>query len=205
MNFAITCILQRLNDFEVFGVSSDEIFEEILKYEPHLLICEVEESKDESCNLIEKIRQEFPNLKILVLVDFSDRKHISELLKYKLEGYLLKNTTKDELIIAAKKIHKGEKYYSKRIYEYVMNNFDEEFNKQKHEIFDELLSIREKEILQHIVLGKKNKEIGKTFFISENTVLTHRRNIMKKLNVKSTPELIVTSIRNGIITFKNIS
>ncbi|MBK8944010.1 MAG: response regulator transcription factor [Ignavibacteriae bacterium] len=69
-------------------------------------------------------------------------------------------------------------------------------------MFDELLSQREKEILEHIVLGKKNKEIAKTFFISENTVLTHRRNIMKKLNVKSTPELIVASIRNEIVTFK---
>lgn len=202
MNFAITCILQRLNDFEVYGVQSQEIHNEIIRYNPHLLICEVEKSKDETCLLIEKIKDEFPQLKILVLLDYNDRKHISELLKYKLEGYLLKNTTKEELIFAAKKIHNGEKYYSKKIYEYVMNNFDEELNDQKSEMFDELLSQREKEILEHIVLGKKNKEIAKTFFISENTVLTHRRNIMKKLNVKSTPELIVASIRNEIVTFK---
>ncbi|MBK7981284.1 MAG: response regulator transcription factor [Ignavibacteriae bacterium] len=84
-----------------------------------------------------------------------------------------------------------------------MNNFDEDLNERKNGEFNFLLSGREKEILEHIVLGKKNKEIAKIFFISENTVLTHRRNIMKKMNVKSTPELIVASIRNGIITFKD--
>ena len=203
MNFAITCILQRLNDFEVYGVAPEEIHTEIKKFNPHILICEVEKSKDETCQLIERIKIDFPKLKILVLVDYNDRKHISELLKYKLDGYLLKNTSKDELIFASKKIHNGEKYYSKKIYEYVMNNFDEELNERKNGEFNFLLSGREKEILEHIVLGKKNKEIAKIFFISENTVLTHRRNIMKKMNVKSTPELIVASIRNGIITFKD--
>lgn len=152
-----------------------EIHTEIKKFNPHILICEVEKSKDENYQLIERIKIDFPKLKILVLVDYNDRKHISELLKYKLDGYLLKNTTKDELIFASKKIHNGEKYYSKKIYEYVMNNFNRELNERKNGEFNFLLSGREKEILEHIVLGKKNKEIAKIFFISENTVLTHRK------------------------------
>ena len=202
MNFAITCILQRLNDFEVYGVSPDEILSEIENFKPHLLICEVEKSKDNTCSFIEQIKEKFPALKILVLVDFNDQKHLTELIKFQLDGYLLKNTTKEELIIAAKKIHSGEKYYSREIYEYVMNNFDNVLNKKKNDFSEYLLSEREREILEHIVLGKKNKEIAKSFFISENTVLTHRRNIMKKMKVNSTPQLIVTSIKNGIITFK---
>jgi DNA-binding NarL/FixJ family response regulator len=203
MNFGITCILQRINDFEVYGVSHDEVFSEIVNYKPNLLICEVEKNKEETIRFIEKVKANHPDLKILVLVDDSDRKIVSQLLKYKLEGYLIKETTRDELIFAARKIHKGEKFYSKNIYEYVMNNFEEDLTDQKSEIVKNLLSEREIEILEHIVLGKRNKEIARAFFISENTVLTHRRNIMKKMDVKSTPELIVTSIKNGIISFKN--
>ncbi|AFN74661.1 fimbrial Z protein signal transducer [Melioribacter roseus P3M-2] len=94
---------------------------------------------------------------------------------------------------AALKVYNDQKYYSQDISRKI---FDPEFNRT----LSEKLSEREYEILRHIAEGLNNKEIGRLLFISEFTVLTHRRNIMRKLNVKNTPQLIVESIKRGLIS-----
>ena len=200
MNFAITCILQRLSSFNVLGVSHEELEREISKFKPDILIFEIEKNEKKNVSLLEKIRITFPELKTLVLIDNDDKEFIIELLKYNFEGYLLKNTSKEELIFATNKIFKGEIYYNDNISKFVMTNMSQK-QKKKAKSKDTELSIREKEILEHIILGRKNNEIAKILCISDNTVLTHRRNIMKKLRVKSTPQLIAKSIRDRIISF----
>ncbi len=196
MNFAITCILQRLKDFEVHGVSIEELFTNVAKLQPNLLIFEVVDKIDEAKKCISKIKTDYPDLKVLVLVDPNDKNHISELIKLNIEGCVLKDISKDELILAAKKIHKGENYYSSEVYKTVVNNLSKPKEKP---VAEEILSKREIEILKHLVTGNKNNEIAKSLFISEHTVLTHKKNIMKKLKVRSTPQLIVKSIKKNLI------
>ena len=203
MNYAIKCILQKIKGFEVYGVEENGIISEIEKLKPEILVLEIEILKQDSFRLLSEIKNAFPNLKILVLLDIDNKQKLLKILQYQLDGYLLKNTSQGELIEAANTLHKGEKYYGKEIHNYVMNSlFDRTRNDYEQKIKNNL-SNREREILQEIITGKNNREIADQLFISEHTVLTHRRNIMRKLKVKSTPQLIITSFKHGLINIKD--
>ena len=203
MNYAIKCILQKIRGFEVYGVDENGIISEIEKLKPEILVLEIEILKQDSFRLLSEIKNAFPNLKILVLLDIDNKQKLLKILQYQLDGYLLKNTSQAELIEAANTLHKGEKYYGKEIHNYVMNSlFDRTRNDYEQKIKNNL-SNREREILQEISTGKNNREIADQLFISEHTVLTHRRNIMRKLKVKSTPQLIITSFKHGLINIKD--
>ena len=203
MNYAIKCILQKIRGFEVYGVDENGIISEIEKLKPEILVLEIEILKQDSFRLLSEIKNAFPNLKILVLLDIDNKQKLLKILQYQLDGYLLKNTSQAELIEAANTLHKGEKYYGKEIHNFVMNSlFDRTRNDYEQKIKNNL-SNREREILQEISTGKNNREIADQLFISEHTVLTHRRNIMRKLKVKSTPQLIITSFKHGLINIKD--
>ena len=203
MNFAITCILQRLHDLDVFGVSHENLISEIEKYNPNVLIFEIEKNEKKNVQFLVQIRTKFPKLKTLILIDSKDKEFIIPLLKYNFEGFLLKNTSQDDLIFATKRINKGKNFYDPNISEFVMANLGKNNKSEKNS--ENEISEREKEILKFIVLGKKNEEIADTLNISKNTVLTHRRNIMRKLLVKSTPQLIAKTLQKGIISFPAVN
>lgn len=199
MNYAIRCILQGIEGFEVYGFSETEIMDEIVKLKPDILIIEIEMIKGNSCEFILEVKKRFPKLKIIVLLDIENENKLLDLIQLQLNAYLVKNISKDELIYAATCVYKGEKYFSGEINQYLVNNFiDPNGNLQKKEN-EESLSEREKEVLHLIVSGEKNREIAGRLYISENTVLTHRRNIMRKLKTRNTAQLITTSVKRGIV------
>ena len=203
MSYAIKCILQKIKNLEIHGVDEKEILTGLKKLKPELLVLEMEIIKQDSFRLLTELKKYFPQLKILALIDCDEKEKLMKILQYRLEGYLSKNTSQEELIEAVETIHKGERYFSKKIHQYILDNvFDEpgnsEITKSKNN-----LSERENEVLKEIITGKNNREIADRLFISENTVLTHRRNIMRKLKVTSTPQLIFTSFKNGLISFND--
>lgn len=202
MNYAISCILQKIKVFEVFGTSEDGLISEIDKIIPDLLVIEIDILRTDSYKPLAEIREKFPRLKIIVLLDFEDEEKLLHVLQFKLEGYLLKNVSKEELILAASCVYKGEKYFSKEYHAYVIEHLARKSTQSKVRNPGELLSEREREILRLIVTGINNAEIAGRLYISENTVLTHRRNIMKKLKVKNTLQLIITGLKEGLISIK---
>ena len=200
MNYAISCILQKIKGFEVYGVDESKVLAEIEKLMPEILVIEIEILKSDSYKLLSEIKEKFPLVKILVLVDIVNEERLIQILQFKLEGYLLKNTSREELIRAVTTIHIDEKYFSKEINHFIMERLfiSDKSNNRTEE--NKSLTGREKEILQHIVTGKNNKEIANNLFISANTVLTHRRNIMRKLKVSNTAQLINKCIKYNIIS-----
>ncbi|MBI1937636.1 MAG: response regulator transcription factor [Ignavibacteriales bacterium] len=202
MNYAIRCILQRIKEFEVHGSSESDLLSEIKRLKPELLVLEIEILKYDSFELISEIKEKYPKLKILALLNIDNKEKFLRILNYRLEGYLLRNTSREELIEAASTIHRGERYFCKEIHQYVMNNLIEQSSSNSGNQKNNL-SQREKEILQQIVSGKSNKEIAGSLFISEHTVLTHRRNMMRKLKVKNTTQLVITGVKHGLVTIKD--
>jgi len=202
MNYAISCILQKIKGFEVAGASEEGLLIEIKNFMPDLLIIEIDILKTDSYKLLSEIKENFPGLKIIALLGLEDEDKLLHLLQFKLEGYLLKNVSQDELISAAFSVYKGEKYFCRECHSYVFELLSASGASEKKSEKKESISVREKEILQLIVTGINNAEIAGKLFISENTVLTHRRNIMKKLKVKNTAQLIVTGLKKGLISIK---
>jgi DNA-binding NarL/FixJ family response regulator len=142
----------------------------------------------------QKISETYPDINILALTMHIEETYISNMLKAGALGYILKESNKDELIDAIKSIASGKKYYSNEVSVTLINSLMSD-SKDK----DKELSDREIEILSLIASGNTNKEIGEKLFISGRTVETHRRNILSKLEVKNTAEMIKYAIQNKLV------
>jgi len=132
----------------------------------------------------------------LMLTMYQSMKHIKKALEKGAQGYILKDASKAELVEAITKTSQGQNYFHSKINEQVFDYF--RGKKKSSKGIDEL-SDREKEIIKHLADGLNSKAIANALFISEHTVRTHRRNIMHKLNVKTSAALIKLAIEKEII------
>ncbi len=132
----------------------------------------------------------------LMLTMHQSMKKVKGALEKSAQGYILKDASKKELVEAIEKTSRRENYFHPKINDQVFDYFR---GKHKTDSGVEDLSEREKEIIQCLAKGQNSKAIAETLFISEHTVKTHRRNIMHKLNVKTSAALIHVAIDKGII------
>ena len=143
----------------------------------------------------EIITKMFKSIKIVALTMHDEEAYITKMLKAGALGYVLKDSGGEKLIQAVKTVYQGEKYYSNEVSVTLIDGMLNG-NKEKE---TSTLSTREIDVLKNIVEGLTNKEIADLLNISKRTVETHRRNIMYKLELKNTAEMVQKSIRNGII------
>ena len=151
----------------------------------------------EDTKLIKSVK---PEVKILILSMHHEKNLIKNLIKCGVDGYILKNTDKNELIKAINTIHNGDKYFDEDVKASLDNN--DHLEKSKFLKEDGLceLTTREIEILKLIAEGNSNKQIGDKIYISHRTVDTHRTNIMKKLGVNNIAGIIRFAIHKGIVS-----
>ncbi|MEO8255370.1 MAG: response regulator transcription factor, partial [Flavobacterium sp.] len=154
---------------------------------PHIILLDISMPEMDGIEVTKIIKQKFPSIKILIVSTHSNIQMIAKLIRMGADGYLLKNAEKQELLHAINTIHKGETYFCKEVEE----KNDENNSKIKSETsYITELSNREKEILILIAQEFTGNEIAEKTFISLNTVNTHRRNLISKLNVKNTAGLV---------------
>ena len=132
---------------------------------------------------------------VIILSIHSEKGMVEDLINTGVDGYLLKNAGKEEIINAIQKVIAGEKYFAPDVTLSLLNKESLSTNSLEHDLTE-----REIEILILIADGYTNKEIGEQLFISHRTVDTHRTNMMKKLNVKNIAGLISHAIKSGIIS-----
>lgn len=133
---------------------------------------------------------------ILMLTMHQSIKQIKSALEKGAQGYILKDASKAELVQAITETSKGRNYFHHKINDQIFNYFR---SKKPSMTGAQVLSEREKEIIKCVADGLNTRAISAKLFISEHTVKTHRRNIMHKLQVKTSPELIKLAMENGII------
>lgn len=146
----------------------------------------------ELCKLIVK---NHPKIKVLALTTFNEVSFITNIIKGGASGYLLKNTSKEELITAINTVSQGEQYLSKEVQEKLISA---SFGK-KDTSFIPKLTRREKEVLKLITEEFTTKEIAEKLFISDATVETHRLHLLNKLGARNTAGLVKTAIQKGLI------
>ncbi len=134
--------------------------------------------------------------KVIILSMHSQKGMIEELIKTGVDGYLLKNSGKEEIITAIRRVMAGERYFNSDVTLSLLNNKSDSSAK----VPDDQLTTREMEILKLIAEGFTNKEIGEQLFISHRTVDTHRTNMMRKIDVNNLAGLINYAIKYNIIT-----
>ena len=147
-----------------------------------------------------KIKEKYPHLVILALSMYDEQEYISRMLKAGASGYILKNSSSEEIMKAVRTVMSGENYFSSRVSDIMVSQYLREKGMEgQSEGRPIVLTTREKEILKLIAEEKTNAEIGSALEISKRTVDTHRRNLIKKLDCKNTAGLVKFAIKNGYL------
>ncbi|MBR07638.1 MAG: DNA-binding response regulator [Rickettsiales bacterium] len=135
------------------------------------------------------LKKEFPDIKIIILTMYAQKTFVEEIVKIGIDGCLLKNNTGKELIDAVLRVMSGRQYYD-RI---------GTFNSEQEEVTQFKLSERELEIIKLMSDGLTSIEIADKLFLSEHTVKTHRKNILRKLNVNNSSQAVQYCLSNQLI------
>jgi two-component system, NarL family, nitrate/nitrite response regulator NarL len=166
--------------------------EEILMLKPDIVLTDINMPEISGAELVRKLRYKLPNTKFIALSMFGERGHIREMLQAGVQGYILKNTGKEELMRAITNVHEGGTYFSDEV------NAALEASTAAEPAAVSLTS-REIDIIECISKEMTNAEIAKTLFISERTVETHRKNIFRKTGSRSVLGLVKFAIDHGFI------
>lgn len=191
----IISLLSDDEDIEVTGEcsSAGELFELLEQRQPDIILIDISMDGMDGLEVIQKSRKKYPNVRFIVLTMHEDGQYVVKAVRNGAFGYLLKNADKTELKEAIHAVYYDRKYFNREISQLMVGNIALEGDSHKE------LSQREKEILVLVSEGKTTKEIAGQLFVSTRTVETHRVNMMKKLNVQNTAELIKKAVKLKLI------
>jgi two-component system response regulator NreC len=197
-------ILNYQEDMEVVALAADgiEAYRMVAKHQPDILILDLSMPPGESGLIATgKIKEDFPQTKILILTMHDDEEYLFYVLKNGASGYMLKNAPDEELLLAIRTIYTGGTYIHPKMATSLVREFVNKDQNIKQADPFELLSKREIEVLPLIAKGYGNKEIAQKLFISVKTVEAHKAKIMSKLNLKSRPELVEYAMKKKLLNF----
>lgn len=195
-------LLERESDFAVIGEASDgrEVIEAAESLHPDLVIMDIGMPMLNGIEATKRINTANPSISVIILSVHSDEAYILRALKAGARGYLLKDSAETDLIQAVRAVGAGKAYFSPVVSKVLADDYLRQIRQQGVEDPYDLLTGRERELLQLIAELKSTKEIAELMGVSTHTVDTHRSNLMQKLNVHSIPELILYAVRKGVIS-----
>jgi DNA-binding NarL/FixJ family response regulator len=194
-------ILEENQDLEISGEVGDglELLSLLNKMNPDMVILDVSMPNLRGIEAIPEIHRVHPDVKVLILTMHSEEEYLYQAISAGADGYLLKEDAEKELFLAIENIRNGRVYISPSLADQSMQNWVRMRRGEDTAYDTQLLTIRQREILKLIAEGKSNKEIGDLLCISVRTVERHRANMMSKLNIKKTAELVQYALRNHYI------
>jgi DNA-binding NarL/FixJ family response regulator len=189
-------ILSAQPDMQVVGeaVNGRETVELCEKLQPDLVLMDVTMPELNGIEATRRLANASPRTRVLALSMHKDAVYVREILRAGARGYLLKDSAETDLLAAVRSVAKGEAYLSPSVSDAVLTDY-------RRHVTDplDLLTSREREVLQMIAEGKTNKEIATSLNLSVYTVEAHRGRVMEKLNLHSTGELVRFALRSGLI------
>ena len=202
MRAGLKLLLESHAGFKVISEASDgnQAVENALRTRPEVVVLDIAMPKLSGIEAAQRISAQLPQTAIIILSMHSDEGYVLRALKSGARGYLLKDSAESDLIQAIKAVSEGKAFFSPEISKVLAEDYVREINIRGAEDSYDLLSPREREILQLLVEGRSNKDIAGSLNLSLYTVETHRRNLQSKLNLHSFPELILYAVRKGIIS-----
>jgi two-component system response regulator NreC len=194
-------LLSRQPDLVVVGTSMDgkSLLENLNGLEADLLLLDIQLPDMQPEELVRSVRQARPDLKIIFLTLMRGTRFIHRLLKFDIQGYLLKSARLDELQEAIRTVASGGTYFSKEI---DITQKEDDFRNTvtiDERRINDILTKREIEILKLVCLEYSNARIAEQLFLSIGTVETHRKNLIAKLGVNNTVGLVKFAVKNGLV------
>lgn len=189
-------ILSSQPDIEIVGEAGNgrEAVDLAEKLHPDVIVMDVAMPELNGIEATRRLAASSPRSRVLALSMHKDSVYVREILRAGARGYLLKDSIDSDLVNAVRAVARGDGYLSPGVSDAVLSDY-------RRHVTDplDLLTSREREVLQLIAEGKTNKEIASSLKLSVYTVDAHRGRIMEKLNLHSTGELVRFAVRNGLI------
>lgn len=196
----LRALLQKQKDVEIVGLYNNgrQVYEALNSLDVDVALLDINMPEMDGHELTLKIKKEYPHINVIILSMHDDAGHIIELIDAGASGYLLKNVTDKELLDAIKTVASGRLYFSAEVSEKITAVAMQQ-QRKTDEVPEIKLTDRELEILKLISKEYSNAQIAETLFISERTVETHRKNMLRKTNNKTILGLLKYAIENQII------
>ncbi len=204
LRFGVTKYLASSDDINIVGEAStgNECVELFKEHRPDVCILDISMPEKDGIETAKELRKIDSEVKILILSMHIDKDILDKVLEADINGYLLKNTQKSELLQSIRSVMKGQQVFSDPISKLITDSY---LNKtgtgnDKTSDVDVNITKREHEILNLIVEGYTSQEIAKKLYISPRTVDTHRFNLMQKLDIKNTAGLVRFALKNDLVS-----
>lgn len=168
----------------------------VSRNQPDLLIADYNIPGFITLDDLGQLAREMTPLNILVISSDNDKTSIMKALQLGVKGYLTKACSRDEVLLAIQSVAKGEKFFCHKILDIIM---EKHFSPQPENCDPTILTVRETEILKLIAKGRSTQQIADNLHLSPHTVQTHRKSIIRKLQIKSPTEFVIYALDLGII------
>jgi two-component system response regulator NreC len=202
--------------FQVIAEANNgrQALEKAREIQPDIVLMDITMPDMDGMEATLQLKKLYPDCQILVLTVHADKQYFMKMLSVGASGYLTKQAAADELVAAIQAVAAGHVYLQPALARWLLDDYQqlaktvtlpthEEVNsKDKHAVTLDILSERERQVLELVGEGLNNHDIGKNLALSPKTIARHRERIMKKLNFHSRTELVKFAIRTGLISLE---
>lgn len=197
----LRALLEKSPDVSVVGEASDgrEAVRLAAELRPNIVVMDIGMPMLNGVDATSQILSRDPDIKVIILSMHSDESYILRALSAGAKGYLLKDSAEGDILPAVQTVAKGRPYFSPVIASTLLDEYLQTMKKNKVRDSYDLLSEREKEVLQLLAEGKSNKEVATLLNLSPYTIESHRTSLMQKLNLHNTAEIVLYAVRKNII------
>jgi len=195
-------ILRRQPDYEVIGEAKDgeEALEKVSSLKPDILLLDITMPRKTGLEIIEQVLKKSPSTKILIISVHKANAYVLKALQSGVKGYLSKENAADDLLQALRKIVSGQVYLDAQASDYLLKKVSKP---QEEMAAQSLLTDRETDVLRLVAEGKAAKEIAALLSLSPRTVENYKNNMLRKLGLHRTSDLIKYAIKNKIIDIED--
>ena len=188
-------LLEREN-FSVVGEAADglEAIQQARALSPDLVVMDISMPSENGLNAAREIQKSCPGIKVILLTQHSEDVYIADALEGGVAGYVLKSQVSNDLIHAIRQVMTGKVYISPGVWGAVLSAYKSRIDKKS-----DVLTLRERQVLQLIAEGKTTRDVASLLFISVKTAETHRSRLMQKLDIHETAGLVRYAIRRGLV------
>jgi two-component system, NarL family, response regulator NreC len=201
MRSGLKLLLERQTDITVVGEASNgrEALDLVDRFRPDVVVLDISMPLLNGIETAKRISETHQKTAVMILSMHSDEGYILRALKAGARGYLLKDSAESDLLQAIRVVFAGKAFFSPAVAKVLADDYLRQMQQRGIEDPFDLLTPRERELIQLVVELKSTKEIATMMGLSPYTVDTHRGNLMQKLNLHSIPELILFAVRRGLI------
>ena len=197
----LVLVVQQQPDLSVIGEADDgrQAVQLVESLRPDVVVMDIGMPNLNGIEAARQITASRPDTAVVILSMHADEGYVLRALKAGARAYLLKDSATTDLVQAIRAVVEGKSFFSPAVSKVLLQDYMRKLQRSGAEDSYDLLSPREREVLQLVAEGQSNKEVANLLNLSTYTVETHRAKIMQKLNLKGVPELILYAVRKGII------